>query len=340
MQTAWDRALRRVPVLVVLIGSDLAMMDALGEYGRPLYDRLRILRLEPLAPSEVAALTGLGTSAAIDLYLAVGGFPNLVRLAARRGTFEALIRRELEDPTSPLLVAGERAVAAEFPPQVPASGVLVAVGAGAGEHRAIASVSGIGGATLDRALDTLVTKRVVVRRRPYSAEGSAGRRTRYEVVGPYLRFWLTWLRPGLPEIERGRGALVAERIIARWAAYRGRALEAFAREAVIRMLPDPSRFGAAAHVGAYWTRDGRVEVDLVGGDREGSAERLGFIGSIKWRERTPFDGDDLRALADHASHVPGSEAASLIAVSRTGATDAAANELSVLLGPADLLESW
>lgn len=37
LQKAWDRSLQRSPVLVILIGSDLAMMEALTGYGSALY---------------------------------------------------------------------------------------------------------------------------------------------------------------------------------------------------------------------------------------------------------------------------------------------------------------
>lgn len=56
LQTAWDRHLKRRPVLVILIGSDLAMMDVLTAHGRPLYDRARTMAVTPLAPSEVTTL--------------------------------------------------------------------------------------------------------------------------------------------------------------------------------------------------------------------------------------------------------------------------------------------
>jgi uncharacterized protein len=68
LQRVWDRVLRKRPVLVVLIGSDLAMMDALTEYGRPLFDRAAILRIDPLTPSDVVDLTGLSSADAIEAW--------------------------------------------------------------------------------------------------------------------------------------------------------------------------------------------------------------------------------------------------------------------------------
>jgi hypothetical protein len=41
LQTAWDRQLGHLPMLPVLIGSDLRMMEALERYDRPLHGRVR-----------------------------------------------------------------------------------------------------------------------------------------------------------------------------------------------------------------------------------------------------------------------------------------------------------
>lgn len=336
LQTAWDRHLRRSPVLVILIGSDLAMMDALSEYGRPLYDRARIMAVAPLAPSEAAALLPYSAPDVLDAYLVVGGFPNLVSALARARNLQSFLRAELADPTSPIIVAGERALAAELPPDAHARAVLDAIGAGQREHKNIASASGIGGASLERSLEILIDKQVVARRTPYSTE-PGGRRSRYHVVDPYLRFWLRHLGPSLHEIERGRGRIVADRVIADFPTFAGQSIEPVVHEALTRMLPD-RRLGRAHHVGGYWTRDGRVEVDLVGGRRHDRAEHIEFLGSIKWRRRAPFDRQDLDALSANRSKVPGAGPRTrLIGVSRSGFI---CDGLTLALGAEDLLRAW
>lgn len=337
LQTAWDRALRRRPVLLVVIGSDLATMDALGAYGRPLYDRARLLRVDPLAPSEVATLTGLAPAETLDLYAAIGGFPNLIRLFQPGDTIATFLARELTDQTSPLIVAGERVLAAEVPTPDAARATLEAIGVGSRERSAIGSAGGIGGATLDRALEHLREKRIVVKSVPYSTEATASRRTRYSVVDPYLRFWLGNIGPVLPEIERGRGAMVARSISERWPTYLGSAIEPIVREALTRMLPEPKRFGTARFVGSWWTRDGRHEVDLVGGDRDGVAREIGFVGSIKWRSAAPFDDHDLRELHTQAAAVPGGALAKPVAISRNGSIAKGPVEV---ITPEDLVAGW
>lgn len=60
LQTTWDRFLSRKPVLLILIGSDLAMMEKLDDYKRPFHQRAAVMVLPPLNPAEVGDLAGRG----------------------------------------------------------------------------------------------------------------------------------------------------------------------------------------------------------------------------------------------------------------------------------------
>jgi uncharacterized protein len=91
------------------------------------------------------------------------------------------------------------------------------------------------------------------------------------------------------------------------------------------------------HVGAWWRRDHSVEVDLVGGDRP-RPETVGFVGSIKWRERGFFSADDLRELSANRARVPGAAGAKLVVVSRSGVADDVAAD--AIFGPDELLKPW
>lgn len=218
----------------------------------------------------------------------------------RKGTtLWRFLARELNDPTSPLIVSGERTLAAEFPTEVQARAVLGVVGAGERTFTAIAQRAGIPHPSLTRSLELLVEgKRVVAASRPLSVRPS--RETRYSVADPYLRFWLRFVQHGLETIERGRGDLVLADVREAWPTYRGRAIEPPIREAIERLLPDP-RFGDARFVGGYWTRTNDVEVDLIGVRERVTPKHIAFTGSIKWRERVAFDRQDLAALvADEA----------------------------------------
>lgn len=334
LQRAWDRELSRRPVLLILIGSDLSMMEALGSYGRPFHQRGQEMVLGPLTPADVADMLRLEPAAAFDAALVTGGLP-LICSAWRSGAgLWSFLSRALADPVSPLLVSAERSLAAEFPDNAYAREVLSAIGSGERTFTNIArAAGGISHATLTRAVDLLVRKRVVVAELPVSTRPSKERR--YRVADPYLRFWLRFVRPHLPEIERLRGDLAVQRIREGWTAWRGRAVEPLLRESLARLLPDGS-LPSAPVVGAFWTRSNNVEIDIVGADREPIAKRMLFFGSIKWLERAPFDDHDLASLHKQRAAVT-DEPVPLIAISRSGF---AARGLTATYGPADLLDAW
>ena len=160
---------------------------------------------------------------------------------------------------------------------------------------------------------------------------------RYRVADSYLRFWLRFIEPSLPDIARGRPDLALARVQKSWIDYRGQAVEPLVRESLERIaVADPALAGVGV-VGAYWTRTGDVEVDLVGVDQWPDARKVAVAGSIKWRERHPFDRHDFTALAAHRARVPGAANAALIAVSRAGCT---ARDVDRAYGPADLIAAW
>ncbi|MGF1653762.1 MAG: DUF234 domain-containing protein [Actinomycetales bacterium] len=224
----------------------------------------------------------------------------------------------LLDPTSALLVSGERALAAEFPPESHARRVLGAIGSGERTFSLIArAAGGMPHASLSRALDLLTAKRMVDAQVPLSTRPS--RETRYTVADPHLRFWLAFLGPHLPEIERGRGDLTLARITRSWTSWRGRAVEPVVREA-LRPAPEHLPLGTAV-VGEYWTRSNDPQIDIVGADRSPVASTITVVGSVKWHENRPFDAHDLGRLAHHRDLLPGADAGTpLIVVSRSGST--------------------
>ena len=335
-QKVWDRVLSRKRVLLVLVGSDLAMMEALDTHGRAFFQRGTELVVPPLSPVETAAVVGITDAAdAFDAHLLTGGLPLICQDWPTGASMAEFIRIALAEPTSPLIVSAERVLAAELPADVQARGVLGQIGAGEVTFARISrSMGGMQPTSLSRALDVLVTKRVVAKDRPLSTRPS--RDTRYRVADPYLRFWLRFIGPHLPEIERGRSDRVVARIERDWTTWRGRAIEPVIREALSRLSPIPGLPDADV-VGSYWTRTNVPDVDVIGADRRPIARAITYAGAIKWLERAPLREDTVRRLIADLASVPGaSPSTPLVAVSRSG-VDATG---VVALGPSDLLAAW
>lgn len=336
LQKQWDRVLSRRRVLLIVIGSDLAMMEALNSYGRPLHQRGTEMVVSALSPAETGHFTGASSAAAaLDAYLITGGLPLVCDDWPSGSDMWAYLEAALAEPTSPLIVSAERVLASEFPAEVLAREVLTEIGSGERTFSNIArAAGGLQAGTVTRALTTLATKRVIAKDLPLSTKKSV--EARYRIADPYLRFWLRFVGPSLADIERGRSDRAVARLRAGWTAWRGRAIEPVVRDALANMrhiagLPD------ADVVGSYWTRSNVPEIDLIGADRAPIAKRLAYAGSIKWLEHRPLDQADINRLVADLAGVPGATpsmplvAVSLAGVSATGV---------VALGPDELLAAF
>lgn len=337
IQEVWDSELRRRPVLLICIGSDMRMMRALTEHPAELFGRpTRELVVRPFSPRDVATLSGVGAVDAFDRYAIVGGLPMIARSWPARLNRRQFLERALVDSSSPLVVDGMRILDAEFPAELQTRAVLEAIGHGEMTFTAIGERSDVvNSSRLSAALTALTEKGIVRARLPFAAP--PGRKNkRYSIADPYLRFWLRFISPAIEEIDRGRSDLLLERIDRDWSTFRGSAIEPIVRRSIERLLPD-ERFGNARYVGSYWTRTNVPEVDLVGA-AELRPSSVSFVGSIKWRENASFSRRDTQRLIESRSEVPGASEARLVGVSRRGfATDAG---LDVEVSPEELLHAW
>ena len=210
LQTAWDRLLSRRPVLLLLLGSDLHMMERLTAYDRPFFGRADNLLLGPLNPAEVAAALGLEAADAIDAHLVSGGLPGILRAWPEGTTALAFTEGECDDPASPLFGVPEAALLAEFPVPDVTRRVIEAIGGGDRTFANIAAKAGsragmIPSGTLSPVLHRLVTeKRVLAADEPLSVR--AGKPLLYRVADSNLRFYLAIGRAAQEWSRRGRPA--------------------------------------------------------------------------------------------------------------------------------------
>jgi len=336
LQKMFDRELSRRRVLLLGIGSDLAMMETLNAYGRPFYQRATEMLVPPLSPAEVGTMLKLGAADAFDAFLVTGGLPLICDEWTQGLSLSEYLSAALDDPTSALLVSAERALAAEFPVEAQARAVLSAIGSGERTFTNIGRAAGdLQQGSLNRSLKVLLDKRVVEQDQPLSVKPGA-RDKRYRVADPYLRFWLTFLGPHMAEVERGRGDRVLARIQTSWTSWRGRAIEPLLRESLNRALVETPLLGEGI-VGGYWTRTNDPEIDIVIADRQPVAKTILGVGSIKWLERTPFDRHDLAQLMVHRSQLPGAtDDTPLIVVARSGCDV----DGVTAFGPDELLNAW
>src|ERR1700722_9835423 len=344
LQTAWDRLLSRRPVLLLLLGSDLHMMERLTAYDQPFFGRADNLLLGPLNPAEVGGALGLDAADAIDAYLLSGGLPGILRAWPDGVPALEFAERECADPASPLFGVPEAALLAEFPAPDVTRRVIEAVGGGNRTHANIAAEAGsrtgaIPSGTLTPVLHRLVEdKHVLAIDEPLSIR--ATKPALYRIADSSLRFYLAIGRAAHDLSRRGRAAAASTLISRRWASWRGRAVEPIIREALSLAAADLP-WPEATAVGGWWNRAFDPEIDLIGADRLPVARKLCYAGSIKWLDH-PFGGRDLTVLQRGAPQVPGFDPGetALVGVSCAGFTDSAAANLMLRWLPEDVISAF
>lgn len=343
LQRAWDRTLEALPVLFILVGSDMAMMERLTAHDRPLYGRAVERVVRPLSPAGVAeALGDRDPVDLLDAYLATGGYPRLVTEAARFRTTKGFVRAQLADDASPLIVVGQRVLSAEFRDGGAARTVLEAIGSVEVGHTTFSSaVARLGGGErtagtqVTRALEPLREKRLVSIEVP-AGEPPRSKLRRYRITDPYLRFWFRFCGPEVANIERGRADLAVDRFERDFESWRGRAVEPVVHDAVSRLAAHPDgRFAGAETVGSWWDRTGTHEFDIVTANRNG---QVGWVGSVKWRTRRPMTRSDAEDLVKARSVVRHAEDARLLAVCPAGADPEAGFDAVLTAG--DVLDAY
>jgi hypothetical protein len=100
LQTVWDRHLSSKPVLFLLVGSDVSVMEGLLSYGRPFFSRAARLTARPLNLADVQAMTDSSVGEAVDAHLPT-------RASRRSRSHGGNERASAANPLSPLLVAGD-----------------------------------------------------------------------------------------------------------------------------------------------------------------------------------------------------------------------------------------
>ncbi|ROP37227.1 hypothetical protein EDD40_2527 [Saccharothrix texasensis] len=345
LQTTWDRLWSRHPVLLVLLGSDLHMMERLTAYDRPFYGRADNLVLGPLNPAETGHALGLDAADAIDAHLVTGGLPGIIRSWPHAMPAADFLRRECDDPAAPLFGVPESSLLAEFPSPDQAHRVVESIGGDNRTHANIAATAGsnqghIPSGTLSPLLRRLTEeKRVLAVDHPLSTK--PGKPALYRIADSNLRFYLPIGRAVQEQARRGRPHIGARVLQRQWTSWRGRAVEPLIREALeLAGQAGELSWPETAAVGGWWNRQHNPEIDLVGADRSPVAGRIDFAGSIKWIGST-FNRHDLETLRHSANHVLGYEAgrSGLVVVALSGA-DIDTDDVDLVWGPEEIMDCW
>lgn len=346
LQSWWDREGVHAQVFVVLCGSQLSAMAALGAESEPLFGRFNagVHHLRPLRYDEVACFYResplYGLRETLAMYGVFGGTPRYHAMVDTSRPMGEEVADLVMRPGAPLenevrFLLGSQSVR----DPAPYNAVLGAIAAGATQFGRIQQRTDVERGSLSFYLRTLMDLGWI--RREISFGETTDRRALYRFADPFLAFWYRFVAPLMSALQfNDAGAIYKERVEPFLADHMGRsAFEDICAQWLQRHGRD--RLGLSLEdVARYWSRDGGVEIDLVSKVMGGGY----LFGECKWNAGRPLGAGvyaDLRAKVDGLPEAKWRDGARYVLFALGGfSTDLAAlaadpaNRLSLVDGPA------
>ena len=322
-QNAWDHALRRSQLILILSGSHLGLMTrgALS-YGAPLYGRATALL--HLTPLPLHALSAFFPSYQIDervaVYAMLGGIPAYWERFERSATLSENIRTAVLGGRA-LLMDEPRLLLKDFLSEIHNYvGILRAIADGEHAHTAIARRVGLKETHLSQFMKNLEATGYVERRKSVTAAPTS-KLGRYYIADPFLRFYFRFLSRRQPQLAKGiRDSAVAE-LRQHLVDFIGtHTWEELCRAWTLQATVHERLPGPVDQVGSAWTR--QVQIDVAALNRD---EHTLILGECKWLHK-PAEADVLTALQQKVEAVlpaDGNWKVYLLGFSRQGWTDEA-----------------
>ena len=303
LQAAWDQHLKDRPILLILSGSHVGMMEeGLLAPRSPLCGRATgVLRLTQLPFKDVRTLfPGYDIESCIALYSVLGGVPYyLERLDPNLSLVNNIIQRVLG--WSALVQDEPRILLHDHfaQPRLYAS-IIAQVARAVHSPKAIARALDVEPATVSNYLNTLVRLGLLLREVPATErDPERSRKSRYVVTDPYLRFYHRFLAPQLHFIVRGAYTSVWKTIERHWRAFVGtHTFEELCREWVYAAAEAGRLPFLPQRIGSHWSAAEQIDVVAVNWD-----EAVVLYGECKWKRESALGEGEVAGLFQRAGQV-------------------------------------
>jgi len=306
LQAWWDREGVHVPICVILCGSQLSTMAALGVETAPLFGRFNagVFLLEPLHYEDVAAFyegsPHYGVVEKLLMYGIFGGTPRYHALVdTARPPAEEIVsllmqpRAILENEVRFLLGSEQ------IRDPAPYNAILAVLASGETKFNRIQQAVGVERGALSSSLRSLLQLGWIRREYPFGDETE--RRALYRVADPFLTFWYRFMTPLASNLQfSDANALYAAKVAPHlndymgWSVFEqicGQWLERHAEERLGQRIRKMAR---------YWSRNGQIEIDRIAELEDGSY----LFAECKWRTHGPVKLGDLASLQAKVASLP------------------------------------
>jgi len=306
IQAWWDREGVHSRLMLVLCGSHLSIMRALGSQSSPLFGRFNagILQILPFQYHQTALFYAgsphYGVAEKLMMYGVLGGTPRYHALVDTNQPIDTEIVNLLLRRGSPLQHEVEYLLGTQqIRDPAPYNAVLGIIASGETQYGRIQQLSATGN-SLSFYLRTLAELGWIREELPFGE--SSRRRLLYRVADPFLAFWYRFIVPSKSLLEFSDPVAVYEqRMKPYFPAYMGQVFEQICLQWLHTYAP--AHFGVnVVQAGRYWSRDGQTEIDIVADLSDG--RRL--FAECKWNTARPIGLDvlvDLKAKVQTVPHL-------------------------------------
>lgn len=303
LQAAWDHQLKDKPIMLVLSGSHVGMMeDGILAPRSPLYGRATgLLKMASLPFKDVRRLfPEYDIESCIALYSVLGGVPYyLERIDRNLSIVDNITDRVMS--WSPLVQDEPRLLLHDhFSQPRHYLSIIGQVAKSVDSPKEMAQNLGLEPATVSHYLHTLVKLGLIQREVPATErEPEQSRRSRYTVADPYLRFYHRFLEPHLANIVRGANKAVWRTIERHWRAFVGtHTFEELCREWVYAAAETDRLSFLPQRVGSHWSTTEQIDVVAVNWD-----EATVLYGECKWKKNSALNEGEVKKLFQKAEQI-------------------------------------
>ncbi|WP_448861118.1 DUF234 domain-containing protein [Clostridium sp.] len=301
-QRIWEEQLKDRPVMVILCGSLISMMESQTlSYSSPLYGRRTAqIRLKQI-PFRYYHEFFLDKSPRelVEYYSVTGGVPKYIELFSESDDIYHAIQKNILNRSGYLYDEPHFLLQQEVSEIGNYFSIIRAIAAGNSKLSAISTVLEVKSTSLTKYLKTLIDLDILEREVPVTEENpEKSKKGLYKIKDNYLRFWFAFIYPNMSFIESGNSAIVLNKIRKSMvSSHTAFVYEDVCREQMWNLNANDAWPFHFSKLGRWW--DSRNEIDVAATDPDGSNL---ILGECKfWQE--PVGSNILYALEQKAATV-------------------------------------
>ena len=301
-QRIWDEILKIKPIMVILCGSLVSMMESQTlSYSSPLYGMLTAqIRMKQIPFQYYSSFfPGKTEQEYIEMYSITGGVPKYIESFGIEKDIYSAIERYILNRSGYLYDEPYYLLQQEVSEVGSYFSILKTIAAGNCKLSAISAVLETKATGLTKYLKTLIDLDILEREVPATEDNpDKSKKGQYKIKDNYLRFWFAFIYPNRSFIESGQTKIVMEKLrkglVSNQIAF---VYEDICREKMWEMNAEGKWPFYFSRLGRYW--DKHSEIDIAAVDPEGNNL---ILGECKYH-KDPVGLDVFYALENKSQNV-------------------------------------